>query len=227
MTMLRRTQLTGQPRRTDGGLSASWFDQTDFERVSPKTRPPIGGVVLAAGEGKRYDGQYKLLETVSGESMIRRAVRPFLESTLAGVVVVVGHREGAVRDQLTDLDVVVVTNEDYAEGQSTSVHCGVRQARDRDWTATVFGLGDMPFVDSATLDLLVEGYLEGMGTIVAPAHDGARGNPTLFGENQYAGLEGVTGDTGGRPVLKESSDLAIVETDDPGVLQDVDVPEDL
>jgi molybdenum cofactor cytidylyltransferase len=159
--------------------------------------------------------------------MIVRAVRPFLESCVSAVSVVVGYRERAVREALADLDVEIIPNDDWEAGQSSSLRLGVERARAGEWAGTIYGLGDMPFIRSATVDLLVQGYLEGLGGIVAPAYEGSRGNPTLFGHEYDDDLAAVTGDTGGRPVLWAADDVAVIETDDPGVLQDVDVREDL
>lgn len=209
------------------GVSASWYEESALDASRPSGDLNVGAVVLAAGEGRRFEGGYKLLETVDGEPMIVRAVRPFVESCLSEVAVVVGYREDAVREALADFDVEIITNDDWEDGQSSSLRLGVERAREGDWSATVFGLGDMPFVRSATVDLLVEGYLEDLGAIVAPAYDGSRGNPTLFGHEYYEDLAAVTGDTGGRPVLWSADDVAVIETDDPGVLRDVDVREDL
>lgn len=186
----------------------------------------IGGVVLAAGPGERYEGPYKLLEEVGGTPIVRRAVEAMLASEVAEVAVVVGHESDAVRDAIDPLDVDILVNDAYQAGQSTSLHLGVEAARERDWEATLFGLGDMPFVPSAVMDLVLQAYVEGNASIVAAGYEGKRGNPTLFDAAYYEDLLDVTGDTGGRPVLMSSSEVGIVETDEPGVLRDIDTRED-
>jgi molybdenum cofactor cytidylyltransferase len=212
----------------DGGQPEStWIEGTELDGPGPERVDSVGGVVFAAGKGERYDGGFKLLEPVDGEPLVRRAIEPFLDSRLYETVLVVGHEAEAVREAVADLDLTIVENEDYEAGQSTSLHRGVDVAQDRGWDGTVFGLGDMPLVDAGTIDLIVQAFLEGHGTIVGPAYDGKRGNPTLFGSDTYDDLLAVSGDTGGRPVLMASSDVAIVETGDPGVLRDVDVTDDL
>lgn len=186
----------------------------------------IGGVVLAAGAGERYEGPYKLLEEVDGTAMVRRAVEAMLDSELDEVLVVVGHESDAVRTTIEDLDVDIMVNDAYREGQSTSLHLGVEAAREQDWDATVFGLGDMPFVTGGAIDLVLEAYAAGHASIVAAGYDGKRGNPTLFDETYYEELLNVTGDTGGRAVLMSSSDVGVVDTGEPGVLRDIDTRED-
>ena len=211
--------------RTDGGTDPVYIDPGEIGDVDLGDRT-VGGVVLAAGPGERYDGSYKLLETVDGTPMIRRAVAAMTESRVADVVVIVGHEADAVREAIGDLDVEYVENRAYQEGQSTSLHLGVEVARERDWDATVFGLGDMPFVTSSAIDAVIDAYADGRSTIVAAGFESKRGNPTLFDKSHYDALMDVTGDTGGRPVIMASADVGIVETGEPGVMRDIDTVED-
>ncbi|MFT4933328.1 MAG: molybdenum cofactor cytidylyltransferase [Natronomonas sp.] len=187
----------------------------------------VGGVLLAAGPGERYEGdRIKLLAEVDGTPIVAQAAKALVESELDEVAVVVGHEADAVREALAALDVTIVENEQYREGQSTSMQRGVETARDRGWDALVFGLGDMPFLDPAVTDLLLRAYDAGYGPLIAAGFEGKRGNPTLFDEASYDDLMAVNGDTGGRPVLMGSSSITVVETGEPGVLQDIDTQAD-
>lgn len=233
----------------------------------------VGGVLLAAGRSTRFGDANKLLETVDGEPMVRRAALTLLDADLSRVIVVVGHEADRVRAALDGLDVDVPeiegpagegaagretdgdgtdsegtdgekpagegldgeglaldvrVNPDYEQGQSTSVRVGVRglesgQAVD----AAVFALGDMPSVRPGTVDLLVDAFRAGIGDPLAAAYRGRRGNPVLFGARHFEALADTTGDTGGREILLDGDEAALVETGDPGVVQDVDTPGDL
>jgi molybdenum cofactor cytidylyltransferase len=85
----------------------------------------------------------------------------------------------------------------------------------------------MPGIDPSTVALLVDAYRAGLGTALAAAHGGHRGNPVLFDRRHFEALLDVEGDVGGRPVLVGSDDAALVETDDSGVVADVDTTADL
>lgn len=193
----------------------------------------VGGVLLAAGRSTRFGDANKLLETVEGEPIVRRAARTLLDADLSRVIVVVGHEADRVRTALDGLDgeglpLEVRVNPDYEQGQSTSVRFGVRgleagQAVD----AAVFALGDMPRVRPGTVDLLVDAFRAGIGDALAAAYRGRRGNPVLFGARHFEALADTTGDTGGREILLDGDEAALVETGDPGVVQDVDTPGDL
>lgn len=204
-------------------------DREDAEYVR------VAGVLLAAGTSSRFGDANKLLATVDGEPLVRHAARTLLAAHLARVVAVVGHESDRVRAALEGMDLDVVANPDYERGQATSVRAGVRAIEgagtDADAStaadAAVFALGDMPRVRPETVDLLVDAFRAGLGDPLAAAYEGRRGNPVLFGARHFETLADVSGDTGGRRIVLESDDAALVETDDPGVVQDVDTPEDL
>lgn len=185
----------------------------------------VGGVLLAAGMGTRFEGGNKLLAEIDGEPIVRRAARTLVESSVSEVVAVLGHQADAVEDALGGLCVSTRRNARYEEGQSTSVAAGVDAARERGWDGAVFALGDMPFVDRESVDRLVSAYAEGAGTVLAPEYDGTRGNPVLFDSQHFDALADVTGDRGGRDIVSSSGTLLPV--DDPGVLEDVDREEHL
>lgn len=186
----------------------------------------IGGVLLAAGHASRYESGNKLLETIVGEPIVRRSARTLIDTMLDSVVVVVGYESGAVRDALSGLDCEIVENPEHEAGQSTSMHRGIDTGRERGWDGIVFGLGDMPFVRPESVDLLVRGDAATEYTIYAAAYEHKRGNPTLFDAVHYDALSAIEGDTGGRPLMIGSDAMALVETDDPGVIRDIDTVAD-
>lgn len=190
-------------------------------------RPAVHGVLLAAGTSSRFGDRNKLLAEVDGEPIVRRAARTLLGAALSGVTVVVGHEAAAVRDAVADLDVRVVYAPDYAEGQSRSVRTGVRAAAATGADAVLIALGDMPDVDPASVNALVAAYAAGEGTALAAAHEGTRGNPVLFDRRFFEALTDVSGDVGGRRILRSAEGAALVETGDPGVRRDVDTRADL
>ncbi|MFC6835104.1 nucleotidyltransferase family protein [Halomarina ordinaria] len=195
--------------------------------IEEKPRPSVVGVVLAAGTSSRFGAANKLLADLDGDALVRHAARTLLDAHLDRIVVVLGHEAVAVGEALADLAVTFVENPDYAAGQSTSVGVGVRAAVEADADAAVFLPGDMPFVGSETVDLLVDAHRAGVGSALAAAHDGRRGNPVLFDRRHFDALTRVDGDVGGRRVLLGSDDAALLAVDDPGVRRDVDTPEDL
>lgn len=187
----------------------------------------VGGVVLAAGESSRFESGNKLLEPVEGTPMVAAVAGIACESSVDDIVAVVGHQAEAVADALEDLSLPIRLNDEYADGQSASVARGVEYARKAGWDAAVFFLGDMPFVRRETVDRLVKAYRAGERSIIAPRYEGTRGNPVLFDARHFDALAGVTGDRGGRDLVASHDGTRFVETDDPGVMRDIDSRDDL
>lgn len=191
------------------------------------TESVIVGVILAAGTSSRFGGTNKLLTEWKGRPLVSHAVDTLLQSVIHEVVVVVGDDAERVRTALTDFDVTVVQNNNYAAGQATSVHRGITAARNQRADAVVFALGDMPTVKTESLDVLVDAYRAGVGDALAAAYQGARGNPVLFDRCHFEALTNVTGNTGGREVFLAADGATLVETGDRGVVVDIDRPDDM
>ncbi|GAB7010676.1 nucleotidyltransferase family protein [Halorubrum trueperi] len=221
---------------TVSGEAAAATDSADLDdpTVSTDSADPddsvrVGGVLLAAGTSDRFGDENKLLATVDGEPIVRRAARTLVAAEVEPIVVVVGHEADRVRDAVADLPIEVVLNDAYEAGQSTSVRAGIGalSAADVDVDAAVVALGDMPFVAPATVETLVAAYVAGAGDALAAAHEGVRGNPVLFDRRFFDRLAAVEGDVGGRAILLNSPASALVAVDDPGVRRDIDRPADL
>jgi len=190
-----------------------------------KTDPSITGIVLAAGISSRFGSRNKLLTQIDGTPLVRQAVAT-VRKVIPEVLVVVGHEATAVRDTLTGLDVTCVENPEYATGHASSVQQGIDNVPPSA-DGALFHLGDMPSVQPSTIGHLVDAYGAEVGDPVVAAADDRRGNPVLFGRQYFTRLRAVTGDTGGRQVIRSSDDAVLVETSDPGVHRDIDRPADL
>ncbi|MDA8187837.1 MAG: molybdenum cofactor cytidylyltransferase [Dehalococcoidales bacterium] len=168
----------------------------------------ISGIILAAGRSVRM-GQPKLLLNLQGRSLIRHVVENAVESRLDKVVVVVGNEAAKVRAEIERYDVQIVENPAFAEGQSMSLRAGLR-AVDPKTQAVLVLMGDQPFVNSAIIDALVERYKQENCVLVVPDYVGQRGAPVLFDRSLFHELLAVSGDKGGRDIVKEHLHRACV-----------------
>lgn len=192
----------------------------------PESQRRVAGILLAAGASARFGEANKLLARVDGDPLVAHAARPLVTAELDPLIAVVGYEADRVIAALNGLPLTFVKNDEYEDGQATSVRTGVK-ALPADVDAAVFALGDMPNIDFASVRALAAAYRAGSGTALAASCDGRRGNPVLFDSINFDSLTKVSGDTGGRRILLESDDAALVETGDSGVHHDVDTPDDL
>lgn len=184
------------------------------------------GALLAAGEGTRFGAaSNKLLAEVEGAPIVRRAATTLTDTAVESALAVLGHQAEEVAEALDGLPLQTTVNPQYKQGQATSVVRAVSWAERQDANALLIALGDMPWVQTDTCEQLLEGWREGHDVVV-PTYDGQRGNPVVFDERLFAELGAVAGDSGGRQLFAKH-DVHRLAVDDPGVLRDIDRPEDL
>ena len=194
----------------------------------PAARVPVAAVVLAAGRSRRMGATNKLLLPLAGRPLIAHAVAAATGSLAAPVLVVVGHEAAAVRRALAGHAVAFVDNPAYAAGLSTSLRAGIA-ALPAGAAAAIILLGDAPRVRAPHIDRLIAAFAaDPTQPICVPEFAGRRGNPVLWPRRFFPNLLTLEGDRGGRALLDSELDpVRRVVMDDPGVLFDVDTPEDL
>jgi len=185
-------------------------------------------IVLAAGLGARFGGG-KLLAPFRSRPLIAGALNAALESPALSVVVAIGDDaalETTILGLVEDADLRVVRVADPTRGMGASLAAAAR-AVPADIDGVFVFLGDMPRVGPGIAPALIRA-LSGRGGIAAPVHAGRRGHPVLFGGDWIPALRDLDGDVGAQALIRQAgARFTTVETDDPGVLFDVDRPEDL
>lgn len=189
---------------------------------------PVSAILLAAGGSERFEGDLpKQLAPFHGKPLVRRAARTALAATFAEVLVVTGHRAEEVEAALAELDVTLVRNPHWAEGQSTSVKAGLARVAAAS-RAALFLPCDQPLLTREILDRILDAYRATCGPIVLPVYQRRRGAPVLFDRALFGELEQITGDTGGRQVVQSHPhDVVEVPLPDEAPLTDVDTVDDL
>jgi molybdenum cofactor cytidylyltransferase len=191
-------------------------------------KPKVAAIILAAGMSRRMGKANKLLEPINNELMVKRVTRQVLASQVEQVMLVTGHEAEKVQAALIDEDIKIVHNPDFAEGLSTSLHCGLTHLSG-DIDAAVICLADMPAVSSVIIDRLIAAFNpEENRLICVPFYQGQRGNPVVLAKRFFSEMNELSGDKGAREFLQKYADLVCeVEIDDEGILYDIDEPEAL
>ena len=151
----------------------------------------ISAIVLAAGLSQRMGAANKLLLPVSGKSLLHRTLDALVEADVDRIVVVLGHQSNKVREHIQPYRVQVVVNEHYAQGQKSSVTCGLRALGGKTGgnlgdkqSGVLICLGDQPMIEAKHIRHLVDAFsLSQSQSIVMPVHEGQRGNPVLISEH--------------------------------------------
>lgn len=194
---------------------------------TPELAAPLHAVVLAAGAGTRFGGG-KLRADYRGRPLLAWALDAAFAAPTAGVTLVTGAdacETGAVaREAAAGRPLAVVRCADWAAGLSASLAVGLARVPAEAAGALVF-LGDMPRIPEGLAARLVEAFAAEGVEAAAPVCGGRRGHPALLGRALFAAAATLNGDRGAGALLAGLGPrLARVETDDPGVLFDVDTP---
>jgi molybdenum cofactor cytidylyltransferase len=179
----------------------------------------IGGLVLAAGEGRRF-GATKQLAELRGRPLLEYALEAM--EGISPRVVVLGHAadEIAARVDLHGAEPVVC--ERWAEGQSASLRCGLAALAGAD--AVVVALGDQPGLTAEAVEAVVTAA--GDEDAVRAVYDGVPGHPVLLRRQLLDRAGELRGDTGFRDLLEHAAvrEVEVGALADPA---DIDTREEL
>lgn len=184
----------------------------------------VVALVLAAGQGTRFGSDKRRAGLSDGRSLLQHSVERALQ-VFDEVRVVLRAGETA---PLLGLPAAcrVVHSPHAGLGMGHSLAAGAASLVDSDAEAVAIVLGDMPWLEPATLRELAA--LAGAETIVQPQCEGRNGHPVLFGRVFWPELAQLSADEGARSVLQRHRHrLLVLHTRDAGVLRDVDTPQAL
>ncbi|MDQ5986230.1 MAG: Molybdenum cofactor guanylyltransferase [Syntrophus sp. SKADARSKE-3] len=204
----------------------------------------IAALILAAGTSSRM-GTLKPLMSIGKETLIERAARLFREAGITEIVAVLGHEAERIMPALVQSGVCPVINADYSDGMFSSVQTGVRAFPP--YCRAFFLLPvDMPLVRSETIGLLLESFTlaslpalnlekaevkgEGggkYGLVCRPCYQDRRGHPPLISTALIPDILAFDKPGGLRAVIAfHCRRIVDVLCDDPGILIDIDTPDD-
>lgn len=188
-------------------------------------RKPVAGIILAAGRGVRM-GVTKQLLPFEQTTLLGQVIQTARQSRLDEICVVLGFEADRIRDSLDLTDIHLIKNSDWNKGQSFSVAAGLK-VLPPEIDGALFLLGDQPLVTIRTINSLVSTFQTTGHWIVAPCYKGQQGNPVLVAAPLFHRLTYPAGDAGARVLFGEFRHrMHRLAVDDPGILRDVDTPED-
>ncbi len=188
----------------------------------------IAGVVLAAGEGRRFrssgsdDNAHKLTADFRGRPLVTWAITAAIAAGFNELYVVTGAVDltELVGDVAGD-SATVLGNRRWADGQATSLALAVDTASAAGHRAIVVGLGDQPLVPATAW----RSVGAAAGDVVTATFDGHRRPPVKLDRSVWPALP-RTGDDGARTLLRMRPEL-VSEIPCNGNPVDIDTLEDL
>jgi len=183
-------------------------------------------LLLSGGESSRFGGQPKALMPLGETTAVRRLAELCLARELDPVVVVVGPHRGPIAHELRGMPVTLVDSELWYEGRTASVHAGLDAIpTDHD---VLFWPVDHPFVAPSTVDRLGAARdTDALAVWFIPTFDGRGGHPVLWRSVVRPDILDLRSDAPLRSLLPEFGvQVRRVPVSDPGVVANVDTPEE-
>lgn len=165
-------------------------------------------VLLASGFGRRF-GSNKLLYEINGRPMYLHTLemlQKVSQTEIGGqeIRVIVVSQYCEIEERARQMGVQTVHNPDAAEGIAASIRYGVQAAAGAEWIA--FFTADQPNLRTDTVSRFLRAAIHSEKTMASVASLGNPGNPTVFHCSWRDELLKLTGDVGGRRIMKCNPD---------------------
>ena len=201
-----------------------------------------GAIVLAAGTSQRFGTDKRRLPLVNGKTLLQQTIETVLPLFTEVLVVLrcddqrfeeelQGQMQDQIREQIPGQKqpprLRTYRAPESALGMGHSLANAIPQLVS---DVAFICLADMPYIQPATLVRLQQAVIDHQqqAPIVRPVHAGVAGNPVGFDSAYFPDLAALRGDQGAKQVIvRHHARLVEVPVDDPGVLQDIDSPDDV
>lgn len=186
----------------------------------------ICGIILAAGEGKRM-GKVKLTLPLGDKQLIEWVLQAVKLAPLDKYFLVVRPEDKEMIKIGESWGAEIVLNPEYRSGMSSSI----RKALDQISSEVVEGifilLGDQPLINPSIIFKMLKAFTPGKREIVVPFYKDKPGNPVLFDNYWRDELLKLSGDVGGRVLIKAHPErIKRVKIPDESIFLDIDREED-
>jgi CTP:molybdopterin cytidylyltransferase MocA len=187
--------------------------------------PAVDGVILAAGLSSRMERPKPQLK-VGSMSFLERAATTLRAAGCRCTYAVTNATDEGTADAARALGLEVVINE-YPESAPVDSLRLVLERLPADTDAVVVLPVDLPLVAEETVRAVVRSFRENPGRLILPFHNGVAGHPVLIGREVFQEVLTRPLEEGLRTLIMESArTLREVKVVDPGILIDIDTPDD-
>lgn len=184
-------------------------------------------IMLAAGNSRRF-GANKLLYEIDGIPMYKRSLSCLFNvqeeilkrrGIFCPVTVVTQYKE--IGETAEKLGAKVCYNQNPEEGISSSLKIGLYANKEADFC--LFTVADQPWLTWESVMGLLEVFWGTSKGLACMQNGDKKGNPCIFAKKYYEELFSLTGDVGGKKILKaHPADVAVYQVKQGKELEDID-----
>ena len=186
----------------------------------------IYGIILAAGEGKRM-GKVKLTLPLGDKQLIEWVLQAVKLVPLDKYFLVVRPEDREIIKIGKRWRAEIILNPEYKSGMSTSIRKALYRIPSEDLEGFFILLGDQPLINPSILYKMLLAFTPGKKEMVVPFYKDRQGNPVFFDGYWKDELMKLSGDVGGRVLIKAHPErIKRFKISDESILLDIDREED-
>jgi CTP:molybdopterin cytidylyltransferase MocA len=188
----------------------------------------VAALILAAGRSERMGRPKALLKHVfTGRTFVAHLISTAREAGLPAIFVIGRSANVELEAEVNEMGVALLVNAAPDRGQLSSIMVGVEAAERLAASAVLVMPVDVPLVTSTVLSRVLTAANRSEAQIVRATHAGQHGHPVLFKRSVFGELRSADPSIGARAIVRaDPARVLDVEVSDPGVVLDVDTPED-
>ena len=188
----------------------------------------VAGIILAAGRSTRMGRSKALLMAPDGLTFVARLIQTLSRGGVDAPLVVGRSDDDLLLSAVESVGARFVINADADDGgQLSSLLAGLHKADRPGVRGLMITPVDAPMVTPETVSRLIAVFEDTAGLIVRARYHGRNGHPVIFSRALFDELRHANPQSGAKAVLRAHQDAIIeVDVDDPGVVADIDTPED-
>lgn len=185
-------------------------------------------IYLASGNSKRFGQENKLLKMIGTKPMYRygldRLIDLCKEQEDCEIIVVTQHQEIFEQTKCDPVTAVFCPESKY--GISWSIKAGIQVAKDADFYT--FFVADQPEMKRETIEGFLSFMADGPCELGCVRTEEELGNPVWFSKKYQQELLALTGDCGGKRILKKHIENArFFKVLEESELRDIDYPKEM
>lgn len=191
----------------------------------------VCAILLAAGKSSRMK-EPKQLMNWNGKSLIQHQIELLSELSLPDIFVVLGCQAKTILQTVSNNDprISYLQCPNYEEGLSASIKFGLQQASKQQYDGVLVMLVDIPLIQTNTIKLVYDTGATHLITntepfAIQPQFKNKPGHPVFIGGVRSLHVHSLHGDIGLKPLIKQMKTRVILDTDDIGVVYDIDTPQ--
>ena len=185
----------------------------------------IAPVILAAGDSSRM-GYPKAILPLGNDTFLGCILSTLTRAGLPRPRIVLGRDAGRIAPRIADPRIRSLINPNPEQGQLSSMKLALSDL-EQDCAACLFWPVDQPGIREEVVRALVQLFRDSGALIGLPAYKGKRGHPAIFGRGIFQELLRTPIEAGPKGLVKRhAAQTALLPCDEPGVVEDIDTPED-